>query len=144
LLICNGSGSSREVRKLDGPGPPVGLSPDEPFPTVQVEIAPGSSLLIYSDGAIEIFIQPRKLWGVDGLVQFVRDHDMTKRESLDALQAFVKSTAGTETLADDFSTVLARFTSVQNNGPGAPFLPIAPRPGARSRPGAPEKPLPFR
>ncbi len=109
LLVSNGTGSS-EVRKLDGPGLPVGLSPDEPFPTVQVEVAPGSSLLIYSDGAIEIFIQPRKLWGVEGLVQFVRGHDMTSRESLDALQAFVKATAGTDTLADDFSTVLAQFT----------------------------------
>ncbi len=110
LLLSNGSGSSREVRKLDGPGPPVGLSPDEPFPTVEVEVAPGSSLLIYSDGAIEIFTQPRKLWGVDGLVQFVRDNDMTSRASLDALQAFVKATAGTDTLADDFSTVLVQFT----------------------------------
>ena len=44
------------------------------------------------------------------LRQFVRDHDMTDRACLDALQAFVKATAGTETLADDFSTILARFS----------------------------------
>ncbi len=109
LISADGTGSGPEIQKLDSPDLPIGMAPDQPFPTLRVEVTPGSSLLIYSDGVTEIFIEPRKLWGVEGLMQFVREHDMSDRRSLDALQAFVKSTAGTETLADDFSTVLAHF-----------------------------------
>ncbi len=98
-----------DIRRLASPGLPVGMTPDEEFSTVRVEVAPASSLLIYSDGAVEIFTEPRKLWGIDGLVQFVREHDMTDDHSLDTLLSFVKSAAGTDTLADDFSTVLAHF-----------------------------------
>jgi sigma-B regulation protein RsbU (phosphoserine phosphatase) len=109
LIAGSGGGNGSGIQKLDGPGPPVGISPDEPFPTLRVEVAPGSSLLIYSDGCIEIFTAPRKLWGIDGLVQFAREHDMTRGAALDALQSVVNATSGGESLADDFSTVLARF-----------------------------------
>jgi sigma-B regulation protein RsbU (phosphoserine phosphatase) len=103
------SGSQVHIEQLETPGLPVGIVPDDTFGAVSVEVPPKSSLLIYSDGAIEIFYEPGKLWGIQGLTQFV--HDSAKRGpvQLADLYSLIKTLGGSDILGDDFSTVLARF-----------------------------------
>jgi sigma-B regulation protein RsbU (phosphoserine phosphatase) len=109
LLIPAENGSGAEIRKLECPGPPVGIVMDVSTETLKVEVAPGSSLLLYSDGAIEVWKEPGKLWGLEGLMEFAEDEGLRERDCLDRLLGQVKSMAGGGVLPDDFSLVLARF-----------------------------------
>ena len=104
-----GVGSEPAIQELDGPCPPIGVVPDMDFPTLQVQVAPGSSLLLYSDGVTEIWAEPHKLWGTEGLSKFVRTHPTTDPRFLDQLRDSVMAISGREILADDYSTVLVRF-----------------------------------
>jgi sigma-B regulation protein RsbU (phosphoserine phosphatase) len=109
LLISGMPGPGRVVEQLESPGSPIGVIPDDEFPTLRAQVAPDSSLLIYSDGATEVWKAPGRLWGVDGLTQFVRGHNLADGACLDDLLGVVKSMSATDVLADDFSAVLARF-----------------------------------
>lgn len=99
----------RPMSQLECPGPPIGIVPDEPFPTLSTLVPPGSSLLIYSDGAIEVWSAPGKLWGIEGLTRFVHEHQQADPACLDELYEIVKKMSHSDILADDFSAVLARF-----------------------------------
>jgi phosphoserine phosphatase RsbU/P len=99
----------RGIQQLECPGPPMGVVPEIPFETLQAKVEPDSSLVLYSDGAIEVFSSPGKLWGVEGLLHFMSEHDTAQPACLDELHAIVRSMTGSDVLADDFSTLLARF-----------------------------------
>jgi sigma-B regulation protein RsbU (phosphoserine phosphatase) len=113
LLIANpaqaGGVVQKGIQQLESPGPPIGVAPDEEFPTLRAEVAPDSSLLLYSDGAIELWAAPHKLWGVEGLMEFVRGHNVAEAACLDELHKVAQSMSETDILADDFSTVLVRL-----------------------------------
>jgi sigma-B regulation protein RsbU (phosphoserine phosphatase) len=97
------------VQQLEGTGLPVGVMPDQEFETLSTVAAPGSTLLIYSDGAIEVFTSPGKLWGIEGLIQFIGQLGTLEPACLDELHEKVKAMTGSDVLADDFSAILARL-----------------------------------
>lgn len=105
----DGEGAGKTIQELESPGPPMGIMPEETFPTLRAKVAPDSSLFVYSDGAIEIWEEPKKLWGVSGLTRFVRERGLSGRGSIEDLYTFVKTMSKTDVLADDFSAVLARL-----------------------------------
>jgi sigma-B regulation protein RsbU (phosphoserine phosphatase) len=94
---------------LETPGPPIGIVADMEFETITTDVPLGSSLLIYSDGAFEVFTSEGKIWGVDGLLEFMQSRDLTSPACLDELHQIVKAMTGSDVLADDFSILLARF-----------------------------------
>lgn len=98
-----------DVANLDTPGPPVGIAPDMDFPTLTTDVAAGSTLLVFSDGAFEVFPSPGKVWGIKGLLDFMRARDITNPRCLTELHEAVKHMTGSDILNDDFSAVLARF-----------------------------------
>ncbi len=100
---------AREIIKLESPCPPIGIIDELPFETVRATIPNGSSMLIYSDGAIEVFTAPGKLWGVEGLTDFLLAQPALTRASLDALVDKVLAIHGQPVLADDFSAILVGF-----------------------------------
>lgn len=104
-----GPDSGHRVEQLHCPGPPIGVVPDEEFPTLHARVPADASLLVYSDGAIEVWSEPGTLWGVDGLTRFVDARDLVGTATLDEIYETARSLSGTDTLADDFSAVLARF-----------------------------------
>jgi len=104
-----GGSPNIEVQQLECPGPPIGIVPDEPFPTLEAAVDAGASLLVYSDGAIEVFPRPGEIWGLAGLLEFIRGQDATRPECLDNLYASARSMTKGDALADDFSIILARF-----------------------------------
>jgi sigma-B regulation protein RsbU (phosphoserine phosphatase) len=114
LLVTDVPGAAgvegRTILELESPGAPIGIVPDEQFPTLRAEVPPGSALVVYSDGAFEVFSEPAKLWGVGGLTQFVRSHRLADRSCLDDLYQVVQSMSESEVLADDFSAMLVRFS----------------------------------
>ncbi len=100
---------SGEIQELEGPSLPIGVATDIDFPTIRTPVSPGSSLIVYSDGVTEIFVEPSKLWGTKGLMGFVRTHDPADPAFLDQLLAEVRAIDKREVLADDASAMLARF-----------------------------------
>jgi sigma-B regulation protein RsbU (phosphoserine phosphatase) len=102
-------GSHGEIRELRGEGLPIGIIEDTDFPTLTTEIPPGYSLLLFSDGVTEVFSETGVMWGTEGLTAFAKSHSADDPTFLDQLHAQVASIARLEVLADDFSTVLARF-----------------------------------
>jgi sigma-B regulation protein RsbU (phosphoserine phosphatase) len=110
LLTRAGSGGDIAIEPLEGPSLPIGITSEESFPTVSTKVAPGNSLLLYSDGVTEVFSAPGKLWGQNGLEAFVRTHAAAPNAYLEDLRREVVRMAGQEVLADDFSAVLAKFS----------------------------------
>jgi sigma-B regulation protein RsbU (phosphoserine phosphatase) len=100
---------SEAVRMLETPGPPIGIVADMEFETITTDVPLGSSLFIYSDGAFEVFTSEGKIWGVDGLLEFMQSRDLTSPACLDELYQVVKAMTGSDVLADDFSILLASF-----------------------------------
>ncbi len=110
---ANASSGSAGIRQLDCPGMPVGIDGDQPCETITIEIAPDSSLLLYSDGAFEVFDQHRNMWGMDGLLDFVASRQSLgsglDARSLDELYTTLQTLEGSDALGDDFSAMLVRF-----------------------------------
>ncbi|MBL8885379.1 MAG: SpoIIE family protein phosphatase [Phycisphaerales bacterium] len=104
-----GTGGGNAIQELECPGPPIGVVPDIDFETLKVDVPREAALFIYSDGAFEVFPEPGKLWGVEGINGFIASHDLSDAACLDALYAEVKSMTPGDVLADDFSAVLARL-----------------------------------
>lgn len=112
LLASDPPGAASEgriVQPLESPGPPIGVIPDEAFETLRTQVPPGARLLIYSDGATEVWTAPGKLWGTDGITAFVREHTLADGASLDELYELSKSMSAADVMADDFSAVLVRL-----------------------------------
>ena len=95
--------------ELETPGLPIGIMPDELFPEVQRRIEPGDSLLMYSDGAIEVFCEPGKLWGAEGIRDFTLARSLHDPAFVEDLHAHVAAMSGGGPLNDDFSAIAVRF-----------------------------------
>ncbi len=113
ILFLPGSATpaagSDAVRMLETPGPPIGIAAGMEFETITTDVPLGSTLLIYSDGAFEVFTAEGKIWGVDGLLKFMQSRDLRSPECLHELHQIVKSMTGSDVLGDDFSILLASF-----------------------------------
>jgi serine phosphatase RsbU (regulator of sigma subunit) len=57
---------------VKAPGPPLGVMEDVPYQEQTVELQPGDSLLLFSDGAFEIHDAKDELLGVDGLAGILK------------------------------------------------------------------------
>lgn len=113
LLIRSDSGANKNsagaIERLECPSPPIGVAPDETFETLRVDVTPEAALLIYSDGAIEVWSEPGRIWGVEGLTEFLANTNPRDVRCLDSLLELARSMSEEKTLADDFSAVLVRF-----------------------------------
>jgi sigma-B regulation protein RsbU (phosphoserine phosphatase) len=94
---------------LEGPCPPIGVVDGLEFPTLETIVPSGATLLLYSDGVTEVFTEPGKLWGGEGLTAFMRARNLRDPGCLDELHRAVTSIAGHDVLNDDFSAMLVRF-----------------------------------
>lgn len=96
------------------PGMPIGWMPDATYETGAITLAPGDSVLLYTDGMTEVFDDRRDMFGEARLRQAVAD---TAGEPVDrALSGIVaraREFSGNADLADDQSAILFRYT-----GPG--------------------------
>lgn len=95
---------------LESSGIPLGIEPHD-YPSRVLEgIAPGSQLLLASDGAWEVRNPDGEMLGMDGLIDEARAvSHLPVVEQVDALFAFVHRFAGDRKLDDDCTIVIARF-----------------------------------
>lgn len=99
----------RSIQEFESPGPPIGVLDGEEFAVLRVQVPANASMLVYSDGAFEVWEAPSKLWGVDGIKKMLLSHSKIDQSFLDELYKIVQSMSASDTLADDFSAVLVHF-----------------------------------
>jgi sigma-B regulation protein RsbU (phosphoserine phosphatase) len=94
---------------LDSTGPAVGFGMDLGFENVTTDVAEGSSLFIYSDGAFDIQCLDGRTWTLDEMLATLSER-RTDENLLDGLLATTAELHGPGALDDDLSIVECRFS----------------------------------
>lgn len=111
MLVPEGGATDGPLRieQLESSGLPIGIASGVEFENTRATLPSHATLLVYSDGAFEVFISEGIIWGIEGLTEFMRAAKGDANARLDGLVARVQEIAGSEVLPDDLSVVLARF-----------------------------------
>ena len=101
---------NQAFEKIECPGPPLGVMEDVPYHEQIVELEPGDSMLLFSDGAFEIRNARDELLGVDGLAKIVRRLDYLKNQlNMDELQEELLKFSNEIRLQDDITIMEVRY-----------------------------------
>jgi len=68
LLVRRGSQKGRQICWLDAGGPILGLEPDLPFGQDSITLEPGDTLVVYSDGVVEVSGPDAERFGTEGVL----------------------------------------------------------------------------
>jgi len=102
--------ADQAFEKIECPGPPLGIMEDVPYKKQVVELEPGDSLLLFSDGAFEIRNARDELLGVDGLAQILTGFDYPQNQlNMDELQEELLKFSNDIRLQDDVTIIEVRF-----------------------------------
>jgi phosphoserine phosphatase RsbU/P len=119
--ICNGGHlaplhlSSGSVRSIDCAAPPVGLFKDQEFVSTRFQVAPGDSLVIYTDGFSETSSSDGSEYGsarLSGLLQELRGAGA--RRLVDACVHDHRGHRGHSQRFDDMTFMALQFNPVRN------------------------------
>jgi sigma-B regulation protein RsbU (phosphoserine phosphatase) len=98
-----------EVEYLESGGPPVGLLPNAPFVTNQVELGPGDLVCIYSDGITEAANRDEEEYELERFVALLREHRASPLEEIaDVINRTVTDFAEGLPQGDDQTVILLR------------------------------------
>jgi len=102
--------ASGEVERLLGSGPVLGVVPGVAYPAHEIRIAPGDTLLLYSDGATESRNPGEEEFGEDRLVRCLKEVTSLKTEAgLAKLEENILGFCGTSVPTyDDITLLLLR------------------------------------
>lgn len=110
-LLASSAGHGRiDVTQLATTGFPVGMFNDGEFISATTIVAPGSQLLLYSDGAYELPTPDDSTWSLDDLVGLFARLAQSPDWSLDTLLDQLKAHAKNRYLDDDCSLVRMTFS----------------------------------
>ncbi len=102
--------ANQAYEKIECPGPLFGVMEDVPYKEQMVELEPGDSLLLFSDGAFEIRNARDELLGVDGLAKILTSLDYPRNQlNMDALQEELLKFSNDIRLQDDITIMEVRF-----------------------------------
>ena len=92
-------------------GPPLGVMEDIPYTEETVKLRPGDSLLLFSDGAIEIQDAADQWLGVEGFMRILKDLNYPETPlSMEALEKLLLKFSNDIRLQDDITIIEARFS----------------------------------
>jgi sigma-B regulation protein RsbU (phosphoserine phosphatase) len=98
-----------EVEYLESGGPPVGLLPNAPFVTNQVELSPGDLVCIYSDGITEAANRDEEEYELERFVALLQEHRASPLEEIaDVINRTVTEFAEGLPQGDDQTVILLR------------------------------------
>jgi PAS domain S-box-containing protein len=102
--------ANQAYEKIECPGPLFGVMEDVPYKEQMVELEPGDSLLLFSDGAFEIRNARDELLGVDGLAKILTNLDYPQKQlNMDELQEELLKFSNEIRLQDDITIMEVRF-----------------------------------
>jgi serine phosphatase RsbU (regulator of sigma subunit) len=94
----------RQPQPLSARNPAIGMLPAFPMTGAAIEVAPGSALFLFSDGAFEIVDRNGRQWGLDDILPLLPASPGPR-----ALYDQVRQASRPGPLEDDFSALLLRF-----------------------------------
>jgi serine phosphatase RsbU (regulator of sigma subunit) len=107
VLLMRADGS---YECLESSGLPLAVMEDTSYEEVSIEIRTGDSLLLFSDGAIEIHNADGEMLDIDGLVAILRDHGYPACSiEMDALEEDLLKYSNAIRLEDDLTLIEIRF-----------------------------------
>lgn len=110
LLVTGGTDEPTQVKRLKTISLPIGMMPDTKFVNQRCDIAPSSSMYVFSDGVYEIMQANGDIWGLDGFVEMLaQNREVINREGLDYVLDYVKSISPSEAFEDDLSLLKVNF-----------------------------------
>ena len=101
--------SSLDVQLLKTPGFPVGMFPDVEYTDTICQIAPDTSLYIFSDGIYELSQSDGTLWGLDNFIEQLKDYQKNPQRDLELLIKKIQSFNSQDALDDDLSLMQIDF-----------------------------------
>ncbi|MGE5140050.1 MAG: PP2C family protein-serine/threonine phosphatase [Rudaea sp.] len=106
--IVHGAGSP-DLGELRRTGLPLGIYDTRPYREETVELAPGDTLLLYTDGITETKNKEEREWGVDSLRRLVLESRAgSAGEFVSTLDEAARHFGGSAAQSDDMTVVLAR------------------------------------
>jgi len=98
------------VEQLTEGGPMLGIFPDAQFPEASVALAPGDTVVAFSDGVVEAEAPDGADFGLTRLLQVVSaERDDSPQMLLDRVLAAVRDFCGDTTPGDDVTVAVARY-----------------------------------
>ena len=116
LPLVRAGGESSELRAR---GMPLGLMPGMDYEERETTLAPGASVLLYSDGLVEAHDPAREMFGTDRVSELLArggDAPVVIGELLEALDGF---TGGEHEQEDDITLVVVRRTAAATTSAAA-------------------------
>jgi len=97
------------IERVESTGLPVGMFSNGRFSCVPVPLAPGDTLLLYTDGVIEALDRDGQEYGIDRLAAVAgSDRSKTPRQLVDACAADLAAFAGPKGVFDDVTFMAVR------------------------------------
>ncbi len=107
VLLMHGDGT---YEWLENPGLPLAVMEDVPYEEASAEIRQGDSILLFSDGALEIENAAGELLGVEGLIGILTEQGYPQAGiRMDALEEALLKYSNSIRLDDDLSLIEVRF-----------------------------------
>jgi sigma-B regulation protein RsbU (phosphoserine phosphatase) len=107
ILEANG-----DVRTLAATGVPAGLIPGATFGAASIDLRPGSTVCIYSDGVTEAQDEGGEDFGAERLIAALKKrHDRPLAETLSGLLQDLQAFLGERAADDDVTLLLLRRTA---------------------------------
>jgi PAS domain S-box-containing protein len=95
---------------LQSPGLPLGIMKDTTYDEASISVRQGDSLLLFSDGAVEVMDAARKTLGVEGLLTMLRNQGYPQNGiRMDALEEELLKYSNAIRLEDDLTLIEIRF-----------------------------------
>jgi sigma-B regulation protein RsbU (phosphoserine phosphatase) len=98
-----------EPKLLDSDGPLIGAVEDLEFESSETQVAPGSRLFVYSDGAFEIGLTDGSMWPFKDFLRTLSAPPAAAVNPMDALVTHVRTISGRDDFQDDFSMLELQF-----------------------------------
>jgi sigma-B regulation protein RsbU (phosphoserine phosphatase) len=111
LLVSQRNGEV-VVDTVGEPGFIIGMVPDAPFSSLDMQVPPNSNLFLFSDGAYEITRPDGSMWTLDQFAGRLRSGDPAAGLlPLAELEAAIREVRGEDQFEDDVSILQVRFGS---------------------------------
>ena len=101
-------GRTGQVAELPAHGPALGLLPEPSYSVATAKLEPGDTLLLYTDGAVEVFDEDREELGTEAFVDMATKIDLSRGElALEELEVALLKYSNQIRLPDDLTLLSA-------------------------------------
>src|ERR1041384_6059734 len=106
-VVVGAGGTARML--ADRPGTVVGIQPQLSFEQREIQLEPGDTLFLYTDGVTEAFDPARECFGEDRLLQALREPSADSKELTERVLGAVRAFTRGEAQSDDIALFAIRW-----------------------------------